>query len=181
MDNQFRSVKTHARLLSKGTWYEWRMKLLEGLKEGLNRHVEEMKGDDEFLTKREAELNNAVPGLVERNSSLKDEATSLQQLTDEMENCDQNELRGAREKLSGVESELEVKKRQLQEMQADIQDKTDTINTATELKEESTAQIREAERVKEECRGWDAREINELKCEYGLLQKFLILIFNGVC
>lgn len=165
MDNQFRNVKTHARLLSKATWYDWRMKLLDGLKEGLHRHVEEMKGDDEFLAKKESLLNRIVPELVEKHSSLEQEATSLQQLVDEMENCDQDELRRAREKLSSVEAEIESKKQQLKELREELQDKTDTIDTATELKAEYTAQIEQAERVKEECRGWSAREINELKGE----------------
>ena len=82
MDNQFRNVKTHARLLSKATWYEWRMKLLEGLKEGLISHVEEMKADDDLLSEREELLNRNVPLLVEKHGSLEQEATNLQQLVE---------------------------------------------------------------------------------------------------
>lgn len=163
MDNQFRNVKTHARLLSKATWYEWRMKLLEGLKEGLNRHADDMKADDEVLTKHEAVLNGVVPALVEKHSSLEQEATSLQQLADEMENCDQDELRSARENLATIEDEIASKKQELQELQTEVQEKTDTVEAGTELKAQFMAQIQEAERVKEECRGWSAKEINELK------------------
>ncbi|PYI05778.1 chromosome segregation protein Spc105 [Aspergillus sclerotiicarbonarius CBS 121057] len=163
MDNQFRNVKTHARLLSKATWYEWRMKLLEGLKDGLDRHVQEMKADGDLLSKHETLLGGVVPVLVEKHSTLEGEATTLQQLADEMENCDQDELRSAREKLAGVEAEIEEKKRRLQEMQDELKDKTDTVESGTALKAEYTAQIQEAERVKEECRGWSAKEISELK------------------
>jgi kinetochore protein Spc7/SPC105 len=163
MDNQFRNVKTHTRLLSKATWYEWRMKLLEGLKDGLDRHMEEMKVDDSLLSKHEALLNNAVPALATKHSSLKEEATRLQQLADELENCDQDELQSARSKLSSIEEEIAAKKKMLEELQYEVQDKTDTIETGTELKAEFTAQIQEAERVKEECRGWSAKEIRELK------------------
>ena len=163
MDNQFRNVKTHARLLSKATWYEWRMKLLDGLKEGLNRHVDEMKADDEILSKHEAILHGVVPELIEKHSSLEQEATSLQQLAEEMENCDQDELRAAREKVSGVEDEIAAKKQELEELQREVQDKTNTVEAGTELKAEFVAQIQKAERVKEECRGWSAKEINELK------------------
>ncbi|KAF7594777.1 hypothetical protein BBP40_008280 [Aspergillus hancockii] len=163
MDNQFRNVKTHARLLSKATWYEWRMKLLEGLKDGLNRHVEEMKGDDKLLLKHEALLGDVVPALVEKHSSLEEQATSLQELADEIESCDQDELRSAREKLSSVEEEIALKKKQLEELQTEAQEKTDTIEAGAELKAEYVAQIQEAEKVKEECRGWSAKEISELK------------------
>ncbi|KAL2850033.1 hypothetical protein BJX68DRAFT_92962 [Aspergillus pseudodeflectus] len=163
MDNQFRNVKTHTRLLSKATWYEWRMKLLEGLKEGLDRHMEEMKGDDNLLSKHEALLNDAVPALAAKHSSLREEATRLQQLADELENCDQGELQSARSRLSSIEDEIAAKKKMLEELQFEVQDKTDTIETGIELKAEFTAQIQEAERVKEECRGWSAKEIRELK------------------
>lgn len=168
MDNQFRNVKTHARLLSKAMWYEWRMKLLEGLKEGLDRHVEEMKADDVSLSKQEQLLNGVVPGLVEKHAALQAEATNLQQLADEMENCDQDELRSAREKLASIDAEIAEKKRQLAEMQEDLQDKTDTIEAGAELKEEFLQQIREAERVQEECRGWSVKEVNALKGELHL-------------
>ncbi|KAL4804779.1 hypothetical protein BDV18DRAFT_27557 [Aspergillus unguis] len=163
MDNQFRNVKTHTRLLSKATWYEWRMKLLEGLKEGLDRHMEEMKGDDNILSKHETLLQDAVPALAKKHATLEQEATNLQQLADELENCDQDELWEARGKLADMEEEIASKKKQLEELQSEVQDKTSTIETGAELKMEFTAQIREAERVKEECRGWSAKEIRELK------------------
>ncbi|KAJ5748605.1 uncharacterized protein N7511_010301 [Penicillium nucicola] len=171
MDNQFRNVKTHARLLSKATWYEWRMKLLEGLKEGLNRHVEEMKADDDLLTQREELLNSNVPPLVEKHAALEEEAANLQELVDEMENCDQDELRSTRNKLSEVDIEIAAKKRQLEELQAEVQEKTIIIEAGSELREEFLAQIQEAERVKEECRGWSAREINELKASVQRIER----------
>lgn len=163
MDNQFRNVKTHTRLMSKATWYEWRMKLLEGLKEGLDRHIEEMKGDESLLSKHEAILTNAVPALITKYSSLEEKATHLQQLADELENCDQEELQSARSKLASIEDEISSKQKLLEEFQVEDQDKTDTVETGVELKAEFMAQIQEAERVKEECRGWSAKEIRELK------------------
>ncbi|KAJ5184859.1 Kinetochore Spc7 [Penicillium cf. griseofulvum] len=171
MDNQFRNVKTHARLLSKATWYEWRMKLLEGLKEGLIRHVDEMKADDDLLSEREELLNKNVPLLVEKHDSLEQEATNLQQLVDEMENCDQDELRSTRSKLSEVDSEIATKRRELEQLQKEVQEKTTFIETGAEMRDEFLAQIQEAERVKEECRGWSAREINELKASVQRIQQ----------
>ena len=171
MDNQFRNVKTHARLLSKATWYEWRMKLLDGLKEGLNRHVEDMKADDQLLIEREEVLSRHVPSLVEKHASLEQEATTLQELVDEMENCDQEELSSTRSKLSEIDSEIAAKRRELELLQAEAQEKTATIEAGTEMRDEFLAQIQEAERVKEECRGWSAREINGLKGESPFLHK----------
>lgn len=170
MDNQFRNVKTHARLLSKAMWYEWRMKLLEGLKEGLDRHVEEMQADDSLLSEQEAILQSVVPELVEKRALLNSEASRMQEIVDEMENIDPNELRMARERLAKVDAEIERKKRQLSEMQEDLQNKTDTIEAGAELKAEFLEQIREAERVREECRGWSIKEVNALKGKSNLFR-----------
>ncbi|KAH8700898.1 hypothetical protein BGW36DRAFT_138021 [Talaromyces proteolyticus] len=170
MDNQFRNIKTHARLLSKAMWYEWRMKLLEGLKEGLDRHVEEMKDDDNALAQQENVLNSVVPDLVSKHTSLDSEASKLRELINEMENCDPDELRTARERLAKVDAEITTKKQQLQAMQEDLQDKVDTIEAGTELKSEFLEQIREAERVREECRGWSVKEVSALKDSVDLLQ-----------
>lgn len=163
MDNQFRNVKTHARLLSKAMWYEWRMKLLEGLKEGLDRHVEEMQADDSLLSEQEAILQGVVPELVKKRALLGSEASRMQEIVDEMENIDPNELRMARERLAKVDAEIERKKRQLEEMQEELQNKNGTIEAGAELKTEFLEQIREAERVREECRGWSIKEVNALK------------------
>lgn len=170
MDNQFRNVKTHARLLSKAMWYEWRMKLLEGLKEGLDRHVEEMQADDSLLSEQEAILQSVVPELVEKRALLNSEASRMQEIVDEMENIDPNELRMARERLAKVDAEIERKKRQLSEMQEDLQNKTDTIEAGAELKAEFLEQIREAERVRKECRGWSIKEVNALKGKSNLFR-----------
>lgn len=163
MDNQFRNVKTHARLLSKAMWYEWRMKLLEGLQEGLNRHVEEMKADDNLLSQQEDILKNVVPKLADKRSTLESEAMKLQKMVDEMESCDPEELRIARERLAKVDADMAKKRAQLEQMQADLKDKTDTIEAGTELKTEFMAQIRKAEQIREECRGWSIKEVNALR------------------
>jgi kinetochore protein Spc7/SPC105 len=144
------------------------MKLLEGLKEGLDRHVDEMKADDEALTEQEESLHSVVPGLVEKHIALETEAHDLQQMIDEMKNCDQNELLQAREKLSSIEAVIAAKKKLLESMQEDLQGKVETIEAGSELKAEFLEQIHEAERVKEECRGWSVSEVNALKGELNI-------------
>lgn len=163
MDNQFRNVKTHARLQSKSMWYEWRMKLIEGLKEGLVRHIEEINADDAVLSKKERLLDGVVPDLVEKHTSLNTEAEDLRQRAEELENCDQEELRHKREKLAAVEAQISKKRRLLEDWQEDLQYKTRLVEEGTELKENYLQQIGESERVMEECRGWSVNEVNELK------------------
>ncbi|KAK2772099.1 hypothetical protein FQN53_004778 [Emmonsiellopsis sp. PD_33] len=170
MDNQFRNVKTHARLLSKSMWYEWRMKLLEGLKEGLNRHVEEMQNDESILSKKEELLDRTVPVLVEKHAKLEVEARNLQQAAEEMENSDKEELHKARERLAAVDAEIAAKKKLLEESQSDLENKNNIIQAGAELKMEYLAQIREAERVREECRGWSVKEVQVLKASVRALE-----------
>lgn len=163
MDNQFRNVKTHARLLSKEMWYEWRMKLLEGLKQGLDRHVDEMKQDDAILSRKENILANVVPGLIERHDKLEIDSQNLQKVIDEIENCDQEELRDARKKLLAVETELSGYKDKCTQTQSRLEAKSDLLERAQARREELLQEIREAEGIKEECRGWDGKEVRVLQ------------------
>lgn len=146
-------------------WYEWRMKLLEGLKQGLDRHVEEMNADDTILSKKEKILNSVVPKLTERHSQLKVKAQNLKRVVEEFESCDQEELQGARQRLSSVDAEIAAKRKQLEEMQAQLSERTNVVETGAETKAQLTQQIREAERVREECRGWSVHEVQALKGE----------------
>ncbi|OJD18125.1 hypothetical protein AJ78_01843 [Emergomyces pasteurianus Ep9510] len=171
MDNQFRNVKTHARLLSKSMWYEWRMKLLEGLKEGLDRHVEEMQNDEAVLSKKEELLDRVVPPLVEKYTKLETEAQNLQQAVDELESCDKEELRQARERLAAIDADIVAKRKTLEQAQAELENKNNSVKAGMALKEELLAQIREAERITEECRGWSVKEVKTLKASLHALER----------
>ncbi|ODH38725.1 hypothetical protein ACO22_02198 [Paracoccidioides brasiliensis] len=171
MDNQFRNVKTHARLLSKSMWYEWRMKLVEGLKEGLDRHVEEMQNDEAILSKKESLLDRVVPALVEKHAKLETEARCLRQAVDELESCDKEELRQARERLAALDAEIAAKRKSLDQAQAELENKNDFIQTGAELKNELLFQIREAERITEECRGWSVKEVKALKASVHAIER----------
>ncbi|KLJ12115.1 hypothetical protein EMPG_12760 [Blastomyces silverae] len=171
MDNQFRNVKAHARLLSKSMWYEWRMKLLEGLKEGLDRHAEEIQNDDAVLSKKEDLLDRVVPPLVEKHAKLETEAQNLQRAVDELENCDKEELRQARERLATLDAEISAKRKSLEQSQTELENKNAIIKTGTGLKDELLAQIGEAERVTEACRGWSVKEVKTLKASVRALER----------
>lgn len=163
MDNQFKNVKTHARLLSKAMWYEWRMKLLEGLKQGLLGISEGFGEDADALTKQEQLLASVVPQLVEEHDRLVAEATVLQAHADELASCDQEELIETRQQLVSVEEEVEAKKAMVVELEAQLQEKEQSIEYITDHREECLAEIKEADRVREECRGWSAAEVATLK------------------
>ena len=163
MDNQFKNVKTHARLLSKAMWYEWRMKLLDGLKDGLVRISQDMNNDTDLLGQQEQLLEEVIPTLIEEHDRLSAEAQLLQAQADEMADCDQEELADARENLVYLDEELDTKRKAVAELQQQLVEQEKGIEDAIDRKQEYLGEIREAERVREECRGWSGSEVAILK------------------
>jgi len=158
MDNQFKNVKTHARLLSKATWYEWRMKLLDGLKDGLYKTMEGMEADAEILQHQQDLLDSVLPSLMAEYESVAAEEAELQAAAEELASCDQEELSEARQKLVSLDSDIDVKRHMVQDLQKQLQDTEVAITTGTVRKQACLDDIQEAERVRELCRGWSADE-----------------------
>lgn len=163
MDNQLKNVKTHARLLSKGMWYEWRMTLLATLKDGLFKTADGMKQDGKILDRQLALLNSVLPKFMHQAQQLELEEADLQSATEELANCDQAELSEARQQLIAVDADIEAKKSMIAELQRQLQGKEAEIATATERKQLCLGEIREAEKIREDCRGWTSTEISQLK------------------
>ncbi|KAI9682026.1 MAG: hypothetical protein M1817_000080 [Caeruleum heppii] len=170
MDNQFKNVKTHARLLSKAMWYEWRMKLLDGLREGLTQINNGLAADDKILKKQEDLFAEVMPSLVETHERLEKENVELQTQADEIADCDQEELDEARGRLLQVEDEVAKKSRMLAEMQRDLEEKEVSIGTTAAIKSQCLDEIRETEKIREECRGWKASEVRALKANVDALE-----------
>ena len=109
MDNQLKNVKTHARLLSKGLWYDWRMTLLGTLKEGLFKTAEGMIEDEEILDHQQELLEAVLPTLIRQAEKLQREELDLQSAAEAIANCDQEELSDARQQLIAVDADVEAK------------------------------------------------------------------------
>lgn len=163
MDNQFKNVKTHARLLSKAMWYEWRMKLQDGLKEGLVKISEGMIADEDLLQKQQALLNCLLPRLLDQFQSLTTERGDLEAVAQELADCDPEDLLSARTELTTLDSDIETKKRKIEELRKQLAETESNIDTATQRKQSCVTAIEEAEKEREECRGWTSNEINSLK------------------
>ncbi|KAL8863784.1 MAG: hypothetical protein Q9198_010341, partial [Flavoplaca austrocitrina] len=163
MDNQFKNVKTHARLLSKAMWYEWRMKLLDGLKEGLIQINNGMDEDAQVLSQQECHIEGVLPKLVEEDEQLRNEHQVLQAQADELASCDQDELRQAREQLAAIDEDLQAKRRLAAQLEAELRSKEKGIQDAVERRDEYQAEIKEAERVRQESRGWKRSEVAALQ------------------
>lgn len=163
MDNQFKNVKTHARLLSKAMWYEWRMKLLDGLKEGLIQISSGMDEDAQVLSQQEGHIEAVLPKLVEEDEQLRKDHQVLQAQADELASCDQDELRQTREQLAAIDHDLQAKRRLAAQLETELRFKEKAIQDAVERRDEYQAEIKEAERVRQESRGWKRSEVAALQ------------------
>ena len=165
MDNQFKNVKMNARLLTKAMWYEWRMKLLDGLKEGLLNTGAGMGRDDRSLTQQEHIIHPVLPGLIERHEQLEVQVQLAQEQADELARCDQDELKEARENLLTVEQDLQSKRRLMEDLEDQLRNKEHSLGSIIEKKQECVEDIKEAEKIRQECRGWSIAEVAKLQCE----------------
>jgi hypothetical protein len=163
MDNQFKNVKTHARLLSKAMWYEWRMKLQDGLKEGLLKTAEGMDSDDQLLAKQQELLSSIMPDMVKRLEELELEHEDLQAIAQELADCDPQDLEDARADLAAVDKTIAEKTKQLEELRRELGESTESVESLTQQKQQYLEEIREADKIREECRGWSSSEISKLK------------------
>jgi kinetochore protein Spc7/SPC105 len=163
MDNQFKNVKTHARLLSKAMWYEWRMKLQDGLKEGLLKTAEGMDNDDKLLSKQQELISSILPDLVKRFEALELEHGDLEAVAQELADCDPQDLEDARNELATVDKSIEEKTRKLAELRQELDESVRSVEALTLQKQQYLEEIKEADKIREECRGWSSEEIRKHK------------------
>lgn len=171
MDNQFKNVKTNARLLSKAMWYDWRMKLQDGLREGLVKISEGMIADEQLLEKQQKLLSSVLPAMTKQLDTLSRECENLGAVASELEDCDPQELNSARADLAAVEDDIEAKNREIAQLREQFRTSEDMVGQLAEQKQRYTADIKGAERIREECRGWSSAEISALKAKVAAIEK----------
>ena len=159
MDNQFKNVKTHARLLSRAMWYEWRMKLLDGLKEGLVTNRQAMHKDAKLLAQQEHFVQTALPELTSEHDALEGNVLALQAQAEALASCDPGDLKEARSNLVTINDEIRTKRRMIEGIQDQLRQTGVRIEYSTERRNEYVADIHEAEKIRQESRGWDLSEI----------------------
>lgn len=171
MDNQFKNVKTHARLQSKAMWYEWRMKLQEGLREGLFKTAEGMVADEKLLDQQQKLLSSVLPALLKQAEALDRECQNLEAVATELKDCDPEELESARAELVAVDEEMEAKAHEIAQLREQLQATEHSVGQLVEQKQQCNADIKEAEKIREDCRGWSSTEISALKSKVDAIEK----------
>ncbi|KAJ4362170.1 hypothetical protein N0V95_001518 [Ascochyta clinopodiicola] len=170
MDNQFKNLRTNARLEARGEWYAWRSTLLGTLKGSLLSTLESFTHDEAHLLNQERLLDVVLPPLIEKQEQLSAEQKQLQQRHDELNSCDREELEQTRENLTATDAALQAKRELLMQLQQELADKEARIDAVKERKVECLDEIKAAERVREECRGWSSTEVRDLKAKVAALE-----------
>ncbi|OAA68929.1 chromosome segregation protein [Cordyceps fumosorosea ARSEF 2679] len=180
MNNQFKNVKTHSRLLSKAMWYEWRMKLQEGLREGLVKISSDMDGDCQALKEQMDILESVLPGLTSTYEALEEEHGTLEEAAQEIADCDPEELSSARQELVSLDADIEAKKGQIAELRLQLQAAQTSSESLSTKKASCLADIAQSEKIRENCRGWSSAEVNSLKGRAEALEKKVGWAVTGV-
>jgi kinetochore protein Spc7/SPC105 len=163
MDAQFKNLKTNARLQSKAGWHAWRSQLLSDLKSGLLQTGQELEQDGKLLEQMDLVLQEIIPTLSEQQLQLETEMHRLEERKRDSEEGTGDELNAARDQLLAAEKELLEKRALFENLQSQLRENESSIDDARSWKVETTAAIKEAERVSEEFRGWSANEVLVLK------------------
>jgi kinetochore protein Spc7/SPC105 len=171
MDNQFRNAKSYARLQSREGWYAWRGQLVEGLRGVLEGIKQGMQDDAKQLNRQDETLSSVLPQLSQHYAKLEQQMADLERAADEFEAVDRGTLLKSRSHMKRVDDECSQKLALLQALQEQIRDKDDALSAAEELKMEMRDQIVEAERVREECRGWATKDVLALKAKVEAIEK----------
>lgn len=172
IEAQMREMKTQARVRSKGLWYAWRGQLLDGLVEAVAGIGEGLIGDDEVLARVEGMVEGVLPGLVEQSEGLRREAEGLEEANAATSQEEREELEAARERLVEVEDEIEGKERRLRELRSEMEEQETAADDCLESKNELSAAIQEADRVREACRSVSLDEITALQGKFISHQPF---------
>ncbi|KAK9328367.1 Spc7 kinetochore protein-domain-containing protein [Lipomyces starkeyi] len=106
---QFKVIKSYARLQSKGVWYKWRSKLLDGIMSSLIKNTNALKDDCANLKTIEESLRPSLSDIKSRHSTLKSKLELLRKRKSEVADCDQEQLETARHNLAIVELDVSRK------------------------------------------------------------------------
>ncbi|KAK9478595.1 Spc7 kinetochore protein-domain-containing protein [Lipomyces japonicus] len=156
---QFKTIKNFARLKSKGVWYEWRSKLLDGVMSGLSKNLTSLQADLQSLTRFEQDLAPSLQDISSRHAELKSNLEALRQRRSEVNDCNKEELAAVRERVRLFEQETAdkeaVKSGLLQEQSLTER----SIQNSTLSIESTKNDITNAERLIEENKSVDSSEI----------------------
>jgi len=171
MDNQFKNIKTNARLTAKRDWYQWRMKNVDSVKDVLQRNLDGLRADERFVEEQKTVLDPLLPDIKKSWERVRYQLRKLEDMKQCIDMDDQDELMAARSRLADILNKIETTRGQTQQKRQ----QTEKIDKDIKIKEAKESQlvasIEEAERIKEMNRGWSENEVRTWKSHCAELEK----------
>lgn len=171
MQNQFKSIKTHSRLLAKKDWYSWRTQQLLNLNNKLNENLQTLKRDEDVIEEQRKVLVDTLPSALKVRIELKRRLEGLVERRREVESCDPAELAKARKRLIELRVEVEqkrlereLKRKELGALEQGIEERKERISWVKE-------EIERVEKLREVNRGFGEEEVWALRSRVRRLEK----------
>jgi len=163
MDMQFKDIKEFARLQAKQKWYDWRMSLMETLKQAAADGLKPLKEDQKTLHERNHLAEEALPSLADKHQKVELQAKTLRTRQAEISACDPVELENARKQLDDLLKSIEDKKAEAEGCEATVRNLDETLLMKEETKDKLLHEIENAERLKEANKGFSMEDISKLE------------------
>ncbi|KAG4303876.1 hypothetical protein PORY_002730 [Pneumocystis oryctolagi] len=163
MDGQFKLLKNYSRLYAKGVWYEWRDKLLLGLKEGLQKNLEGLKKDESIINELKPVLNVHYPSIKCKFELLKEKLKHLKTIKEEIDQCDQKELKEVWSNISKINEELQNDAEKLENIKKNVHEIDDQLSRLSEKQIILNREIEDYKKTVEANRCLRQEEIEDIK------------------
>ncbi|EMR08647.1 hypothetical protein PNEG_03121 [Pneumocystis murina B123] len=163
MVGQFKLLKNYSRLYAKSVWYDWRDKLLLGLKEGLEKNLEGLKKDELIINESKPILNTCFPLIKQTYESLKEKIKHMKAIKEEISQCDQKELRKVRSSLFNINEELQGDTEDFEKLRKCISEIDDRLHELSEKQAKLNREIEEYKKVMKVNRCFEKGEIENIK------------------
>lgn len=164
MDNQFKNMKTNARLQSKSGWYSWRTQLLHDLMEGLKETSGSLDKDEAELVPQEEMVRADLPKLQTRHDMLEKECARMRDHAARFAGTDKKQLQTVRKRLIRIDDDIHERELRVQELRRSVEAAKQKIRQLVTQK----ADCREATEVarlaaEEPGTGWTAADVKKVK------------------
>lgn len=179
MDTQFKLIKTNARAQAHGVWYEWRAKVTQGMKAGLQRHLDGLERDTAVLARLSAAIDEPYVQASQRNSQLKDRLHALQARQQEMLDTDHAAVQACEAKMQKCVAETQACEQQNSKVQTELEQASSLLQQSQSRLEKLQAEISRAEQQAVQDREIDAGTLADSRTRLQQLQKATGLTFES--
>lgn len=183
MNNHFKLIKNYMRLKAKGTWYEWRHQLTQGLYEGLGKHKTTMLNDRKMLETRINQISgssnnisnsgNVVSDLSNVQESIEKKYLEMKQKLEQLKQAKAKIQKHTSENIEAIKTRYESAKSQVSALEShvsqvlrDLSEQETKSIELTKQKARLEEDVAEGEKVLKESQRNKEKELLKLKKKF---------------